>query len=369
VAARASALPSTAALVAAAGAVGLFAGLGLALWMSARPAAPRPVDPSPREPAARSAHPAPAGAPAIASAARTTAPPPARPPSPVHAPDRGAPIAPGGAPSVAVAGGGPAGAVAPPARGDGREVLPVVEPPTIAPPPPGPPAPTSPPGTVSSPPPVSASTTPAPPPTLALSPPAAPPAVAPPAPAHAGPPRPAAPASPPRAVAVVDPADAFIAESRALGAAIEALRTRHDAAAARRALDRYRLRYHRGQLAAEASRIEVELLLVEGRPGEALARLTALTGPSLDASSLVLRGELRLRDHPADAARDLTSALERAGLPADLAGRALYGRALARRRLGDGAGADDDLRACLQRDPAGDLCGPARAALTSTGGN
>jgi tetratricopeptide (TPR) repeat protein len=134
------------------------------------------------------------------------------------------------------------------------------------------------------------------------------------------------------------------------------------------ALDDYRVRFPSGGLAPEAGMLRAEALLQIGRKADALAELDRLSLGQMPNSDerYVLRGELRagvgrwrealgdfdvvLRGHAGESA-DI-------GAPADTKAngrleRALWGRALARSRLGDDAGARADLQECLRRFPRG----------------
>jgi TolA-binding protein len=183
----------------------------------------------------------------------------------------------------------------------------------------------------------------------------------------AGPRKRAAPASlePPPPVEVLPPPPD---EHSLLATAVRRLRTAHDPASALAALDDYRVRFPSGALAPEASMLRAEALLQIGRKSDALAELDGLSLAQMPNSDgpHVLRGELRaaagrwrealadfdvvLRGHAGESAP--------IGAPTDAKAhgrlaRALWGRALARSRLGDDAGARADLQECLRRFPRG----------------
>jgi len=175
---------------------------------------------------------------------------------------------------------------------------------------------------------------------------------------------PASLAPPPPAAASPPPPD----EHSLLKTALQRLRTAHDPVSALAALDDYRVRFPSGGLAPEAGMLRAEALLQIGRKGDALSELDRLSLGQMPNSDerYVLRGELRagvgrwrealgdfdvvLRGHAGESA-DI-------GAPTDAKAngrleRALWGRALARSRLGDDAGARADLQECLRRFPRG----------------
>ena len=150
--------------------------------------------------------------------------------------------------------------------------------------------------------------------------------------------------------------------------AVRRLRTAHDPASALAALDNYRVRFPSGALAPEASMLRAEALLQIGRKRDALAELDGLSLVQMPNSDEphVLRGELRAAvGRWREALADFDVVLRgRAGESADIGAptdakaqgrleRALWGRALARSRLGDDAGARADLRDCLRLFPRG----------------
>jgi hypothetical protein len=162
------------------------------------------------------------------------------------------------------------------------------------------------------------------------------------------------------------PEDPVVAESRLLGEALAALRHGHDPEAALRTLDRYEQRFPTGALALEASAARVDALLALGRRPQALARLEEMPldrvprGPELRT----LRGELLAGRGDCDGAiADFSAVLNRAGAPASVVERALYGRGSCRSRVGDAAGARADLQDLLRRFPSGPFAQPAARAL------
>jgi hypothetical protein len=157
-------------------------------------------------------------------------------------------------------------------------------------------------------------------------------------------------------------------EHSLLTIAVRRLRTAHDPASALAMLDDYKVRFPRGALAPEAAMLRAEALLQMGRKGDALAELDRLSLDQMPNSDErhVLRGELRatvgrwrealgdfdvvLRGHTrARADLDATTDMK-VREPVE---RALWGRALARSRLGDDTGAREDLRDCLRLFPRG----------------
>jgi predicted Zn-dependent protease len=138
------------------------------------------------------------------------------------------------------------------------------------------------------------------------------------------------------------------------------------------------MRFPGGVLAPEAAMLRAEALLQIGRKGDALVELDGLSLAQMPNSDEhhVLRGELRaavgrwrealadfdivLRSHAGESA-DIVA-------PTDVKARgrlerALWGRALARSRLGDNAGARADLQECLRRFPGGRFASEATRLL------
>jgi tetratricopeptide (TPR) repeat protein len=167
-------------------------------------------------------------------------------------------------------------------------------------------------------------------------------------------------------------------EQALLKTALQRLRTAHDPVSALAALDDHRMRFPSGGLAPEAAMLRAEALLQIGRKGEALAELDRLSLGQMPNSDerYVVRGELRaavgrwrealgdfdvvLRGHPGEKADiGATTDIKRR----DRFERALWGRALARSRLGDDAGARADLQECLRRFPRGRFASEATRLL------
>jgi tetratricopeptide (TPR) repeat protein len=163
-----------------------------------------------------------------------------------------------------------------------------------------------------------------------------------------------------------------------LATAVRRLRTAHDPASALAALDDYRVRFPGGALAPEAAMLRAEALLQIGRKGEALAELDRLSLGQMPNSDerYVVRGELRAAvGRWREALGDFDVVLRgHAGEKAEIGAatdvrlrdrfeRALWGRALARSRLGDNTGARADLQECLRRFPRGRFASEATRLL------
>lgn len=156
-----------------------------------------------------------------------------------------------------------------------------------------------------------------------------------------------------------DRESALGAESKLLATALRQLRRERDPRAALATLDSHDARFPHGALAGEVRAARIEALVALGDRRGALALLDA--GP-VKGEQAVLRGELRLDAGRAEeAVRDFESAL--IGSTDKLEQRALYGRAAARVRIGDPAGARRDLEDYLRRFPRGASAAAARAAL------
>ena len=174
---------------------------------------------------------------------------------------------------------------------------------------------------------------------------------------------PASLAPPPLAAASPPPPD----EHSLLKTALQRLRTAHDPVSALAALDDYRVRFPNGGLAPEAAMLRAEAFLQIGRKGDALDELDQLSLGQMPNSDerYVVRGELRVAvGRWREALGDFDVVLRGKAGKADIGAasdtrlrdrfeRALWGRALARSRLGDDAGARADLRDCLRLFPGG----------------
>lgn len=159
----------------------------------------------------------------------------------------------------------------------------------------------------------------------------------------------------------VAPPSQLSQEAVLLNKAMVQLRQRRDGAAALATLNEYLEHYPQGMLAAEARGARIDALLLLQRKGEALRALEAarLEPVGRGQELLVIRGELRARRDPAGAIRDFELALGRPA-PAPLEERALYGRAVSRRRQGDEKGARADAARYLTRFPEGRFASTVR---------
>jgi hypothetical protein len=161
-------------------------------------------------------------------------------------------------------------------------------------------------------------------------------------------------------------------EQALLGQAIRTLRDGHDAGTALALLAQYAGRFPGGAFASEATVLRIEALLALGRGHEALVLLDGVSLASLpnQDEQRVVRGELRAADRRwREAAQDFDDALRGRDLPTtsprarSLQERALWGRAAARSRLGDEAGARADLELYLRDFPAGRFSAAAASLL------
>jgi TolA-binding protein len=178
-----------------------------------------------------------------------------------------------------------------------------------------------------------------------------------------------APLPPPPAPAPTPPAPQAPSgsdEIRALDHAMTLLRRDHDGLGALSALDAYLARYPRGLLNREAHFARVDALLLLGRSDQALADLEVLPLDRGRRSTelLVIRSELRARNSCEKAVSDFGAALSQSPSAA-LLERILYGRGVCRSKLGDVAGAAEDLGRYVERFPNGVHARSARAWLES----
>jgi tetratricopeptide (TPR) repeat protein len=164
---------------------------------------------------------------------------------------------------------------------------------------------------------------------------------------------------PPR---VAEAPSSLAQESGLLGAALAAVRTDRNYTAALATLDAYDAEFPNGALRGEAALARLDALLALGQSGAALRLLDGhgrgqVPGHEMDgpraAEMLVVRGELRAGvGRYEEAIDDFDRAL---ALPAgrSLEERALYGRLSCRARVGDAAGASQDLQDYLVKFPDG----------------
>jgi len=182
-----------------------------------------------------------------------------------------------------------------------------------------------------------------------------------------------APAASPARVSRLTPAPASAPKAATsgqamLGQALRSLRNEHDPASALDVLARHAALFPQSPLASERSVLEVEALLALGRRDEALLRLD---GMSLDntprsAERHVVRGELRARAQRwREAAADFDQALAHASGTSAWQERALWGRAVARMRVGDEVAARADLQLYLGLYPTGRFASEAARLLAA----
>lgn len=160
------------------------------------------------------------------------------------------------------------------------------------------------------------------------------------------------------------PSAGLATETRLIRVAIERLRTRGDASGALATLDQHRSQFPNGLLRTDAEMVRIEALLALGRDTEALLTLERQNLGSLPRSVelQLARGELRARRDCHAAIGDFDRVLGQ-GASAELAERALRGRAICRFRVGQRASAAADLRTYLERFPNGKLAAEARRRL------
>jgi tetratricopeptide (TPR) repeat protein len=148
-------------------------------------------------------------------------------------------------------------------------------------------------------------------------------------------------------------------------AALTALHHDRDPAAALAVLDRYAQSFPGGTLHEEAMLARVHSLRALGRDDDVLALLARndLARLPRGFELLVLRAELSMKKGQLQAAVSDFDAVLARGSGDDLLERALYGRAAARARAGELAGARTDLRLFLQRYPTSERADEVRKTL------
>jgi hypothetical protein len=168
------------------------------------------------------------------------------------------------------------------------------------------------------------------------------------------------------------PPSRIAVEQALLGQAMKTLRDGHDAKTSLALLAQHAEQFPDGALASEATMLRIEALLALGRKNDAMAILDRVPLASLPnrEEQLVVRGELRAaKGRWREAEQDFNDALWDRNSPATSARaraiqeRALWGRASARSRLGDQAGARADLNLYLRYFPGGRFAGPAATIL------
>lgn len=183
---------------------------------------------------------------------------------------------------------------------------------------------------------------------------------------------PPAPAPIPAVAPAPSPSSSIAIEQALLGQAVKLLRHDRDARGALVVLAEHAQRFPTGALAAEGAMLRIEALLDLGRRDEALAILDGAdlaSLPNRDAQRVV-RGELRAANGRwPEAKHDFDEVLGQGTVPAanprlrKTQERALWGRASARSRLGDQAGARADLELYLRDFPDGRFASEAAALV------
>jgi hypothetical protein len=165
---------------------------------------------------------------------------------------------------------------------------------------------------------------------------------------------------------------AIAVEQSLLARTMRMLRDDRDAQGALALLGQHAERFPSGALSSEATVLRIEALLALRRRTEALSILDGAPLASLPNRDehFVVRGELRAAaGRWREAQQDFDEALRGRGLPAANAEarhvqeRALWGRASARSRLGDQAGARADLELYVRHFPTGHFTEPAASLL------
>jgi hypothetical protein len=159
---------------------------------------------------------------------------------------------------------------------------------------------------------------------------------------------------------------ALTLESIALGRALTKLRRERDPNAALLLFDQYAAEFPNGALRLESRVARIDALLALGRKSEALSELAELPLQRVARGSelRLLRAELWAERDCQRALADFQALLD-GSTSGSVAERALHGRAVCRLHLGDRARAASDLRAYLQRYPAGVFASEVRASLAS----
>ncbi len=164
------------------------------------------------------------------------------------------------------------------------------------------------------------------------------------------------------------PADTRASEASLLQRAVVQLRIEKNPAGALATLDRHRREFARPHFLGDALNHRVSALVALGRKDEALAELERFDTAELEALDgerlLLSRKGERLAElgRAAEAVRVFDLVLDESASPL-VEQRALYGRAVARARLGDHTGSRADLERYLERWPNGPHAKQARSAL------
>ncbi len=165
------------------------------------------------------------------------------------------------------------------------------------------------------------------------------------------------PSGPEASAVAAGPAPGLLEETQLLGEALRQLRVAHQPSVALQTLEGYRARFPQGELRAEVTLARVDALLQLGRESEALGELAEVKGPRA-AEAQLLRAELLAKAGRCREALPLFKTLRE-----DVSERALYGRGLCRREVGELAGARADFEETLRRFPQGRYAAAARVAL------
>jgi len=159
-----------------------------------------------------------------------------------------------------------------------------------------------------------------------------------------------------------------VAEARWLGRVLRTMRVDHDPAAALQMLEGYERRFPDHRLQSEVVLARVESSLALGQKAEALALLES--GPAASASQgpqpALVRGELRAgAGRCAEAVTDFDTVLQSVRSDS-MTERALYGRAICHRTVGQTEEARRDFAEYLHRFPIGGYAASARAYLNGS---
>ena len=159
-----------------------------------------------------------------------------------------------------------------------------------------------------------------------------------------------------------------VAEARWLGRVLRTMRVDHDPAAALQMLEGYERRFPDRRLQSEVVLARVESSLALGRRADALALLES--GPAASVSQgpqpALVRGELRAgAGRCAEAVADFDTVLQ-SGRSDSMIERALYGRAICHRTVGQSEQARRDFAEYLHRFPTGGYAASARAYLNGS---
>jgi hypothetical protein len=167
---------------------------------------------------------------------------------------------------------------------------------------------------------------------------------------------------PEAALEAPEAAKPLLTDQALFGQAMRKLRKDNDPAGALSTLQEHARVYPRSSFGSERSALEVEALLTLHRDREALGHLDALVLDALPRSGerFVVRGELRAAVRRwQEAAEDFDRALSRVSGSPSWHERALWGRGVARLRLGERESGLADLERYLDQYPEGRFAGEA----------